>query len=159
LRTLLEHHFGIRRCLSSFLGPRGPVARPFERRKGGLGPRLLHSQFARGGRRFATFAFFVALIVLRRRRCGPAVIASSKKQGRHPGTPGSTEPHGNEKHGQELFGRPVAGLWPHAQGGQVLARWVRTWISSRPTSSSFSNAIKEGASERGKKVKSCRPRI
>ena len=69
--------------------------------RGGLGA-VLHSQ-SRGGRRFATLAFFVSLLVLG--VLVPAwVIASERNK--------DDVPHANvknlteaEKHGQELFGR------------------------------------------------------
>ena len=69
--------------------------------RGGLGS-VLHSQ-SRGGRRFATFAFFLSLLVL-----GVAVPAAviaaveDKNDIPHAGITNLTE---QEKHGQELFGR------------------------------------------------------
>jgi mono/diheme cytochrome c family protein len=69
--------------------------------RGGLGS-VLHSQ-SRGGRRFATFAFFVSLVVLGI-AVPAAVIAADKDNDDipHAGITNLTE---QEKHGQELFGR------------------------------------------------------
>jgi mono/diheme cytochrome c family protein len=68
---------------------------------GGLGS-ALHSQ-SRGGRRFATFAFFLSLIVLGV-AVPAAVIAANEDRDDipHAGIRGLTP---EEKHGAELFGR------------------------------------------------------
>ncbi len=69
--------------------------------RGGLGA-ALHSQ-SRGGRKFATVAFVLALLVLGA-GVPAAVIASNKDRSDIPAA-GVTNLTADEKHGEELFGR------------------------------------------------------
>jgi mono/diheme cytochrome c family protein len=85
--------------------------------RGGLGS-VLHSQ-TRAGRRFATFAFVVALLVLGV-AVPAAVIAAVEDQSDipHAGITNLTE---QEKHGQELFGRRC-GLCHSLKAANAVAR-------------------------------------
>jgi mono/diheme cytochrome c family protein len=68
---------------------------------GGLGA-VLHSQ-SRGGRRFATFAFFLSLLVLG--VAVPAAVIAAVDDNSDIPHAGITNLTAQEKHGQELFGR------------------------------------------------------
>ena len=85
--------------------------------RGGLGS-ALHSQ-TRGSRRFATFAFFVSLLVFGV-AVPAAVIAGGGEQQRHPAR-GLTNLTPEEKHGQELFGRRC-GLCHSLKAANAVAR-------------------------------------
>jgi mono/diheme cytochrome c family protein len=69
--------------------------------RGGLGS-VLHSQ-SRGGRRFATVAFFVSLLVFG--VAVPAAVIAAVKDNDDIPHAGITNLTAQEKHGQELFGR------------------------------------------------------
>jgi mono/diheme cytochrome c family protein len=71
------------------------------RGRGGLGG-MMHSQ-TRGGRRFATFAFIVALAALG--IAVPAAVIAANKDGNDIPHAGITNLTPAEQHGQELFGR------------------------------------------------------
>jgi mono/diheme cytochrome c family protein len=85
--------------------------------KGGLGS-VLHSQ-SRGGRRFATFAFFVALLVFGV-AVPAAVIATVDNKDDIPHA-GITNLTAQQKHGQELFGRRC-GLCHSLKAANAVAR-------------------------------------
>ena len=85
--------------------------------KGGLGS-VLYTQ-SRGGRRFASFAFFVALLVLGV-AVPAAVIAAVADKNDIPHA-GITNLTAQEKHGQELFGRRC-GLCHTLEAANAVAR-------------------------------------
>src|SRR5690349_15623921 len=85
--------------------------------RGGLGS-VLHSQ-SRGGRRFATFAFFVSLLVLGI-AVPAAVIAADKNKSDIPSA-GIHNLTAEELHGQELFGRRC-GLCHSLKAANAVAR-------------------------------------
>jgi mono/diheme cytochrome c family protein len=85
--------------------------------RGGLGS-VLHSQ-SRGGRRFASFAFFLALLVLGV-AVPAAVIAAVDNKNDIPQA-GITNLTADQKHGQELFGRRC-GLCHTLKAANAVAR-------------------------------------
>jgi mono/diheme cytochrome c family protein len=87
------------------------------RGRGGL-EGLMHSQ-SRGGRRFATFAFFAALIGLG--IVVPAAVIAADKNSDDIPHAGISNLTAQEKHGQELFGRRC-GLCHTLKAANAVAR-------------------------------------
>ena len=110
--------------------------------RGGLGA-ALHSQ-SRGGRRFATFAFFLSLLAL-----GVAVPAwviasvANKDDIPHANVTNLTE---DEKHGQELFGRRC-GLCHALDAANSVAGVGPDLDALAPNEQLTLNAILEGRSQ------------
>jgi mono/diheme cytochrome c family protein len=108
---------------------------------GGLGS-VLHSQ-SRGSRRFASFAFFLALLVL-----GVAVPAAviaavdNNDDIPHAGITGLTA---NQKHGQELFGRRC-GLCHTLKAANAVARVGPNLDELAPNKNFVLDAINKGRS-------------
>lgn len=109
--------------------------------RGGLGS-VLHSQ-SRGGRRFATFAFFLSLLVL-----GVAVPAAviaavdNNDDIPHAGITGLTA---QEKHGQELFGRRC-GLCHTLKAANAVAQVGPNLDDLAPNEKFVLDAINKGRS-------------
>jgi mono/diheme cytochrome c family protein len=85
--------------------------------RGGLGS-TLHSQ-SRGGRRFATFAFVVSLLVLG--VAVPAAVIAADKDNNDIPHAGINNLTAQEQHGQELFGRRC-GLCHSLKAANAVAR-------------------------------------
>jgi mono/diheme cytochrome c family protein len=109
--------------------------------KGGLGT-VLHSQ-SRGGRRFASFAFFVALLVLGI-AVPAAVIAAVDNKDDIPHA-GITNLTAKEKHGQELFGRRC-GLCHTLKAANAVARVGPNLDQLAPNEKFVLDAINKGRS-------------
>ena len=109
--------------------------------RGGIGS-VLHSQ-SRGGRRFAMFAFFVALIVL---GVGipVAVIAAVEDNNDIPHAQ-VTNLTPEEKHGQELFGRRC-GLCHTLKAANAVAQVGPDLDQLAPNEKFVLNAIQKGRS-------------
>jgi mono/diheme cytochrome c family protein len=85
--------------------------------RGGLGS-VLHSQ-SRGSRRFASFAFFLVLLVLG--VAVPAAVIAAVDDNNDIPQAGITNLTADEKHGQELFGRRC-GLCHTLKAANAVAR-------------------------------------
>jgi mono/diheme cytochrome c family protein len=85
--------------------------------RGGVGS-VLHSQ-SRGSRRFATFAFFVFMVVFG--VAVPAAVIAANEDNRDIPHAGITNLTAQEKHGQELFGRRC-GLCHSLKAANAVAR-------------------------------------
>jgi mono/diheme cytochrome c family protein len=109
--------------------------------RGGLGA-VLHSQ-SRGGRRFATFAFVVSLLVLGVAVPG-AVIASVLNKDDIPNAQ-VTNLTSAEKHGAELFGRRC-GLCHTLKAANAVARVGPNLDQLAPNEAFVLDAIKKGRS-------------
>jgi cytochrome c551 len=109
--------------------------------RGGLGS-VLHSQ-SRGGRRFATFSFFVALIVLG--IAVPAAVIAAVKDNNDIPSAGITNLTAQEKHGQELFGRRC-GLCHSLKAANAVARVGPDLDSLAPNEKFVRDAILKGRS-------------
>jgi mono/diheme cytochrome c family protein len=109
--------------------------------RGGLGS-VLHSQ-SRGGRRFATFAFFVSLVVLGI-AVPAAVIAAVENKDDIPsaGIHNLTE---QEKHGQELFARRC-GLCHSLKAANSVAQVGPDLDQMAPNEKFVLDAIEKGRS-------------
>ena len=95
--------------------------------RGGLGA-MLHSQ-SRGSRRFATFAFFVSLLVL---GVGvPARVIAAVEDNDDIPHAQVTNLTAEEKHGQELFGRRC-GLCHTLKAANAVARVGPNLDAARP---------------------------
>ena len=107
--------------------------------KGGLGT-VLHSQ-SRGSRRFATFAFFVSLLVLG--VAVPAAVIASVKHNDDIPHAGITNLTANEQHGQELFGRRC-GLCHTLKAANAVARVGPNLDQLAPNKQFVLDAINKG---------------
>src|SRR4051794_9722888 len=111
------------------------------RGRGGLDG-LLHSR-TRGGRRFATFAFFVALIVLG--FAVPAAVIATNKNSNDIPHAGITNLTAAEQHGQELFGRRC-GLCHTLKAANAVARVGPNLDNLAPNEKLVLDAITKGRS-------------
>jgi mono/diheme cytochrome c family protein len=109
---------------------------------GGIGS-ALHSQ-KRGSRRIATFAFFVALIVLGF-GVPAAVIALDKNDDNIPHA-GLTNLTAAEKHGRELFGRRCA-LCHTLEAANAVAQVGPNLDQIQPNEALVKDAISKGRSQ------------
>jgi mono/diheme cytochrome c family protein len=109
--------------------------------KGGLGS-LLYSQ-SRGSRRFASFAFFVALLVLG--VAVPAAVIAAVDDNDDIPHAGITNLTAQEKHGQELFGRRC-GLCHTLKAANAVARVGPNLDQLAPNEQFVLDAILKGRS-------------
>jgi mono/diheme cytochrome c family protein len=118
------------------------VAIAFSRGRGGL-EGILHSQ-TRGGRRFATFAFLVALVGLG--IVVPAAVIASNKNSTDIPHAGISNLTAQEKHGQELFGRRCA-LCHTLKAANAVAQVGPNLDDLQPPLALVENAIEKGRSQ------------
>jgi mono/diheme cytochrome c family protein len=109
--------------------------------RGGLGS-VLHSQ-SRGGRRFASFAFVVALVVLG--IAVPAAVIAADKDNDDIPHAGITNLTAQEKHGQELFGRRC-GLCHTLKAANAVAQVGPNLDQLAPNEKFVLDAIRKGRS-------------
>jgi mono/diheme cytochrome c family protein len=109
--------------------------------RGGLGS-MLHSQ-SRGGRRFATFAFFVSLLVLG--VAVPAAVIAANEDSSDIPHAGITNLTPQEKRGAELFGRRCA-LCHTLQAANAVARVGPNLDQLAPNEKFVLDAIHNGRS-------------
>jgi mono/diheme cytochrome c family protein len=109
--------------------------------RGGLGS-VLHSQ-SRGGRRFASFAFVVALVVLG--IAVPAAVIAADKDNNDIPHAGITNLTSQEKHGQELFGRRC-GLCHTLKAANAVAQVGPNLDQLAPNEKFVLDAIRKGRS-------------